>query len=308
MKVLVVCSYRSYAQYGVAPFIYEQVEMLRRLGVEIDYYLLHKKGIGGYLKERKGLIDKINEFHPDIIHAHFGLCGLLANLQRKVPVVTTYHGSDINNSQSYRFSRWAIKLSQWNIFVSPQLVAKANPKEHYSVLPCGIDLSLLRQLDKTECRKQLGLDLNKHYVLFSKMFTDPIKNYPLAKASVDKMHNKAELLEFIGYSREQVPVLMNAVDAVIMTSLTEGSPQFIKEAMACNTPIVSVEVGDVKSVIEGTDGCYLAERNADDIASKLDKAVLYGKTKGRDKIVVFDQKHILEQIYNIYKKVLNETH
>lgn len=101
---------------------------------------------------------------------------------------------------------------------------------------------------------------------------------------------------------------MNAVDAVVMTSFTEGSPQFIKEAMACNTPIVSVEVGDVKSVIEGTNGCYLAERNADDIASKLDKAVLYGKTKGRDKIAVFNQKHIAKQIYNIYKKVLNETH
>ena len=94
------------------------------------------------------------------------------------------------------------------------------------------------------------------------------------------------LMELKGYTREQVATLMQAADVFLMTSLTEGSPQVIKEAMACGCPIVSVDVGDVKEVIDGVDGCYLTERETNSIAECLKRAIAFpGKTRGREVII-----------------------
>ena len=126
MKILIVCSQNS---GKIAPFIIDQVDALMKSEVECDYYTVKGKGILGYLKNRKGLTAKINSFQPEIIHAHYGLSGLLANLQRKIPVVTTYHGSDINISKIFIFSKICMFLSQYNIFVSEKNLNKAHLKK-----------------------------------------------------------------------------------------------------------------------------------------------------------------------------------
>ncbi len=316
MKVLVVCSYRNYVINGVAPFISEQVDAIINNGVECDYFLVTGKGVWGYLHNYRKLKEKIYDYKPDIIHAHFGLCGLLANLQRKIPVITTYHGSDINKIGVYLFSIWSMLLSRWNIIVSHRQERRVICKKKYSLIPCGINMELFRPLDRMECRKRMRFDTNIQYVLFSKMFTDPVKNYPLAKASIDRlnMHSqksgkKTTLLEFTGYSREDAVILLNAVDAVILTSHSEGSPQFIKEAMACCTPIVSVDVGDVKKTIGNTRGCYIVESDADKIANALAKAVSFGTTKGRERIIQLGYSNdlIAQRVIEIYNKVLNNN-
>ena len=310
---------------GIAAFISEQMNAVSQFGAEHSYYLIKGKGILGYLRELPQLRKAIRAYKPDIIHAHYGLCGLLANLAtRRVPVVTTYHGSDINNPSVYCYSRPSLVLSKWNIFVSDKQVAKVQPKGKYSVIPCGVNVELFDAADKQDCRKALGLDAKKKYVLFSKMFYDPVKNYPLAKAAIDKVNellrsmsrdkslndgNDVELLEFIGYTREQTMMLMNAVDAVIMTSISEGSPQFIKEAMACGCPIVSVDVGDVKERVAGVDGCYVAKtREPQELSELLSLAINHSRTKGREKLIAdgFDNRTIAQQVIEVYRKVLNK--
>lgn len=305
MKVLIVASYRAYSKTGMAPFVSDQGKVLFSNGIDIKYLLVKGKGVSGYLKELPSLKKSIRDFQPDIIHAHFGLCGLLANLQRKIPVVTTYHGSDINFKRSYRFSLFSILLSKWNIFVSQKLADKVGVRKKYSIIPCGVDTSIFHPMEKVECRKVMGLELSEKYILFSKMFSDPVKNYPLAKKAVDLLPFKATLLEFNGYTRVQAAKLMNAVDAVIMTSHSEGSPQFIKEAMACGCPIVSVDVGDVRDIILGTEGCYIVERNAYVISKALESAISFGKTDGPSKILKFDNNLVAEQIKIIYDTVKN---
>ncbi|MDR3704393.1 MAG: glycosyltransferase [Paludibacteraceae bacterium] len=301
MKVLVVCSYNA---GSIAPFIVEQAEALIDRGFEIDYFTIQKKGITGYLLSRKKLLQKINSYTPDIIHAHYGLSGLLANLQHKVPVVTTYHGSDINNPKARFFSFIAIKLSKFNIFVSQKLIDIAKPKGKYTYLPCGIDLSLFQPKSKMEARKKLNLDVQKKYILFSGTFSNTVKNYPLAKQAVETLQ-AVELLELNRYARWQVALLMNAVDVVLMTSFTEGSPQFIKEAMACNCPIVSTDVGDVKEVIGSTTGCYITSFDATDVTDKLRQALVFNsRTSGRSEVLRFDNKLIVEKIIEVYNQVL----
>lgn len=325
MRVLIVCSHRTYTADGIAPFIKEQIEAVAKYEVEYAYYLHQGKGVIGYLRELPKLRKKIREWKPDVIHAHYGLSCLLANMAtRRIPVVSTYHGTDINNPKVRRLSKIAIRISAWNIFVSHKNMELAGCIEspNASLIPCGIDDTLFVPMDKEECRKRLKWrdESGEKYVLFTKQFTNPIKNYPLAKAVIDEVNSRetrverraqrVELVEFKGYTREQSVWLMNAVDAVIMTSFTEGSPQVIKEAMACGCPIVSVDVGDVKERMEGVDGCYVSKnRDPQELADLLQNALVFeGRTKGRDALKeqgLFNSQ-IAERLIRIYESVMNE--
>lgn len=305
MKILVVASYNK---NRFAPFIVEQAESLKHVGCEVDYFGVVGKGIKGYLNAFGELRNKIKSFRPDIIHAHYGLSGLFANLQRSVPVVTTYHGSDINLHKVLRLSKISMKLSAWNIFVSQRNVDIAKPKINYVLLPCGVHLPNYVEEDICAVKQKLNWNPNKKYILFAGAFDNRVKNAKLAQDSVSLVEN-AELIELKGYTREQVTALFYAVDAFLMTSFTEGSPQVVKEAMACGSPIVSVDVGDVAERIEGLEGCYIAERNPQDIADKLQQALsLNSRTKGCERIIELGLTNdlVAKKLVEIYRKILNK--
>ncbi len=304
MRVLIVCSKNS---GKIAPFIVEQVEALNRLGVTTDYFTIGQKGVGGYLKSRKPLLGKIADFRPDIIHAHFGLSGLLANLQRRVPVVTTYHGSDINCPEVFRFSKWSIRLSAYNVFVSKKNFNKA-VKNHQkaTIIPCGVDIDVFSPMDKYEARKQIGLAHNNRLVLFAGSFKNSVKNPELAISAVRESDDETDLIELAGYNRQEVSLLMNAVDVCLMTSHNEGSPQFIKEAMACNCPIISVDVGDVSDIVGETYNCFITDYKADEIANNIQMILKNGqRSNGREKIIYLglDNISIANRILDVYKTV-----
>ena len=305
MRILVVASYNK---GRFAPFILEQTEALKKLGCEVVFFGLQGKGIGGYLSNLSALKKQIKAFRPDVVHAHYGLSGLLANLQREVPVVVTYHGSDINDKRVLRYSKITMRLSAWNVFVSSQTLEIAKPKRKFSLIPCGIDLSDMQLTPKAEARQRMGLDETKKYILFAGAFDNAVKNAPLAKEAVAMLHDgNVELLELKGYSREEVTLLMCATDALLMTSHTEGSPQVIKEAMACGCPVVSVDVGDVKQRMKDVEGCFVAEtREPKELADLLQKAMnMEGKTNGRAKIVAdgLDNRQVAERLKDIYETI-----
>jgi glycosyltransferase involved in cell wall biosynthesis len=307
MRILVVASYNR----GLfAPFIVEQAEAISRVGCEIGFCGVKGKGMKGYLMNLLALKKEISSFCPDVIHAHYGLSGLLANLQREVPVVTTYHGSDINDKKVLPFSKMALRLSAWNIFVSQKTMLTVGTKRNCTLLPCGIDLCNMQLTEKNEARRLIGLEAGKVYVLFAGAFDNLVKNAALAKETVGLLHdNRVELLELKGYSREQVNLLMCAANAFLLTSFSEGSPQVIKEAMACGCPIVSVEVGDIKERIEGLEGCFVSTKhNAQELAVLLQKALSFeGRTQGREKLMVdgLDNNVVAQQLVGIYKKVVS---
>ena len=325
MKLLVVASDKG---GHFVPFIEEQITALEALGVQIIRYGITGKGIIGYLRCLPALKRAIQQHQPDLIHAHYGLSGLLANLQRRVPVVTTYHGSDINVPAVRRFSKIAMCLSAHNIFVSQRNVTLAlSPnslityrlKKRYTLLPCGVNIPQPWSEMQTQRVEQLTLNqwvqekLNagvKH-VLFAGAFNNAVKDPELAKAAINELASegvKAELIELKGYNRDQVNALMYNCDALLMTSKTEGSPQVIKEAMACGCPIVSVDVGDVAERVEGVDGCYVvSSREPAAIAEALQKALAFpGKTNGRQRIIEMglSNEQVAERLMAIYKQLL----
>lgn len=302
MRILIVASYNK---GRFAPFITEQAESLSKNGVEIDYFGVVGKGLAGYLKNIRSLKQKIEDFRPDIVHSHYGLSGLLANLQRKVPVVTTYHGSDINDPKVLGLSKIAMRLSAWNIFVSKKNVEMSGLTGKYSLLPCGIDTDNFAVKDKAEARKELGWKMDGQYVLFAGAFDNAVKNAALAQAAVALLPG-VDLVEMKGFSRQQVASLFYAADVFLMTSKSEGSPQVVKEALYCGCPIVSVDVGDVAEVTEGILDCYIAKPVEEDLAQKL-RLVLASplRTQGRTVILAkgMDNKTVATKLLDIYKRV-----
>ncbi len=305
MRVLIVASYNKNC---FAPFILEQAQALRQHGVVVDYFGVVGKGIKGYLGALSLLRKKINEFQPDIIHAHYGLSGLLANLQRKVPVVTTYHGSDINVAAVRRFSMIAIRLSAWNVFVSKRNVELAKIHKKFSLLPCGVDVDNFAIQNKKDARDALQWDQNGKYVLFAGAFDNEVKNAPLAQAAVQLLQN-VQLVELKGYSRQEVATLFCAADALLLTSFTEGSPQVVKEAMACNCPVVTVDVGDVKERLEKVQPSAIVERNPQSIANALHVILEHGgRSNGREEFMHqgLDNRKVAEKLIQIYNNILNK--
>lgn len=306
MKVLVVCSKNS---GRIAPFITDQVEALQKAGVSCEYFTIEGKGIKGYLLNLLPLWREIKVCRPDIIHAHYGLSGVLANLQRRVPVVTTYHGSDINNPKVRRFSKIAIRLSAWNIFVSQKNIQLSGVGKRFSLIPCGVDTSVFKPMDKAVCRQKFGFDPDEKLILFAGGFDNKVKNPELAMEAVAKIPD-ARLLELKGYNRTQVAELMNAVDVCLMTSHTEGSPQFVKEAMACNCPVVSVNVGDVEELLQGVEHCEIVERETDKIAKSVSELLnLNQRSSGSEKLKYsgLESLYVVDKIKSLYQNIIENA-
>ena len=341
MKILIVASDKN---GRFAPFIEEQMAALEARGIEVLRYGITGKGILGYLRELPALRRAIRQHRPDIIHAHYGLSGLIANLQRMVPVITTYHGSDINVPAILRFSKIAMRLSAHNIFVSKRNVVIAYPKSfpegkdfdteeklpslqgrgwdrHFTLLPCGVNIPepwselQTQQVEQLTLNQwvQRKLDKDAEYVLFAGAFDNAVKDPELAKSVIAVCNStfanrQIELIELKGYSRNQVTALMYNCHALLMTSKTEGSPQVVKEAMACGCPIVSVDVGDVAERTSGVEGCYVVPtREPKDIAEALQEALAFGRrTNGRERIIEMglSNEQVSKRLEIIYENVL----
>lgn len=308
MRILFVCSKNK---GWIVPFIAEQAESIRKLGHCVEFFCVEGRGVNGYIRCLFPLKKRINEFKPDIIHAHYGLCGLLANFQREIPVVTTYPGSDINDSKVRPFSIISIKLSRYNLFMGTRQMdrVKRHLNNNSEILRYGIMADNFIPMDKSVAREKLGLSQDDKLVVFAGKFTNKVKNAELAKQAVALMEG-VKLMELTGcYTKQEMCYLMNSADAAIMTSHSEGSPQFIKEVMSCGCPIVSVDVGDVAEVIDGVEACYITDRDPENIASALYNAILYErKTKGRERILELGltNEQVAEKLVHIYKHICDK--
>ena len=314
MKILIVASDKG---DKFVPFIEEQIAALLTCGVQIARYGITGKGIVGYLRELPALKRMIRTEQPDIIHAHYGLSGLLANLQRKIPVVTTYHGSDINVPKLLRLSKISMCLSIHNIFVSKRNISIARPNRKFSLLPCGVNLTDDQLYSRSNARKMLGIDENAIIVLFAGAFNNTVKDAHLAQSAVLVLNQRFEnvkhcnnlpkLVELKGFNRHEVNQWMCAANCLLMTSKTEGSPQVIKEAMACECPIVCVDVGDVAERVSGVEGCYVVRtREPKDIAKALQQAIDFeGKTNGRERIIEMglSNEQVAKRLMEVYEEI-----
>lgn len=306
MRVLFVCSGNFSGEFEHAqPFVHEQMQSLHSLGIFCNKYLVKGKGIWGYLKSAWYLRKVLHKESYDIIHAVYGLSALPAILQYPVKVVTTLIGSDLHGKHK-KLSLLAAGLSAHAIYVSSALLPHNKKPDHNTIIPFGVDLSVFKPLDKELCRNQLSIGKSDIVILFAASKERTVKNYPLAAEAILLLPFKVKLIELgKAYSREELNVIFNASDLLLMTSYSEGSPQVIKEAMACNLPIVSTHVGDVKEIIAGTAGCYITTYSPEGVADKISMVLADGKrTNGREHIQHLDNKLIAARVIEVYEQVL----
>lgn len=309
MKVLLVHSGNAVAGNSSRyTFVYEQGESLRVLGVNIGYFAVVGKGVIGYLSNYRRLQKAINEFQPDLIHAHFGLCGALCVMQSKVPVVITCHNGETLSWYGNIITSLAIQRATHTICVAQHIHDKLYLKpKNYIIKPCGIEMTEL--VDKDIAKQEMGLPNDKYNILFGGSFSNLRKNVALANAALKILNrNDINLIEMKGFSREQVTLLYNACDMLLLPTKSEGSPQVLKEAMAYNCPIVATDVADIAYLLNGVSNSYVTSFDPADVADKIKRVIESGeRTNGRERIMQLQltNNEVAKTIKTIYESILS---
>jgi teichuronic acid biosynthesis glycosyltransferase TuaC len=304
-------------------FVQDEVNALERAGLDVDVYFVNGKSSKlQYFGAPFGLVKRLRSRKYDIIHVHHSFCAFFATMQNTIPVVWTFHEGEITSEESIIRSDSPVKrLAYSKGFkrrmagrVDAAIVVSDHLKEPIGrpdaeTIPCGIDMALFKPLDRLVAREQLGISPDSICVLFPSEPERMGKRFELASAGVELLGKRREtpvkLLCLDKVPHEQVPVHMNACDVFLMTSAFEASPVTVREALSCNLPVVSTAVGDVESVVEGIDGCYIIEPNANDIANKLDLAL--GRPRpfeGREKMRRYSIETTVQKLVELYQRLI----
>ena len=265
-KVLLVTNlYPTPTEPWYGCFVREQAEDLAALG--IDLKVVHFDGrqdSRNYLRAAREVQRRVALERFDLVHAHYGLSGASATLQFRVPVVTTFHGSDYSGAIPWqRYLSWAVARRSHPILVSDEGRRKLRLPSA-PVIPSGVDIERFAPLERRAARRQLGWEEDRQYVLLPGSRSVATKRADLFDAVVSEARKTLPKLAgaaLAGFSRDEVALVLNAVDAVLVTSDREGSPLAVREALACMTPVVSVDVGDLRAVLRDLPGCGVFSRS-----------------------------------------------
>lgn len=296
------------------PFVAEQGEaLMQRFPVTIEHFLIRQGGVTGYLKALVQLVKFADTYKADIIHVHYGLSAIVAILYKYlllkgIKIIITFHGSDINKRTERPISLLAANLSAHNILVYSKMVSFF--RNNYTILPCGIDTEIeLGKREITRFEKQWSRD--DFVVLFSSSFDRDVKDpgfaFDVLKELKCRTTKQVKLIELKGYTRAQLTCIMQAADALLLCSKSEGSPQVIKEAVLNTLPVVANDVGDVREITEGVDTCFIVPKNIDDYVKVLCQLADSGDRIRNRRLVImkYDNRIIAEKLYRIYCGVLH---
>jgi teichuronic acid biosynthesis glycosyltransferase TuaC len=323
LRVLMITSEWPTAELpNSGPFIRQQAELLSSAGVSVDVFRFRgARNPLNYLRAWRQVRNKLSQHSYDLVHAQFGHSGLLA-LPKQLPLVVTFRGSDlegiVGSTGGYTFfgrilqiiSRRVARIADQVIVVSESLVGHL-PNRTYHLIPSGLDLELFKPLPQESARKQLGLPANKRLILFAADPGNPRKRFALAQSAAARLAGRldVELVVASGVPRAKIPIYMGACDVLLLTSLHEGSPNVVKEALACNLPVVSVDVGDVSQRIAGVAGCVLcSDDQPQTIAAGL-ASVLTERRRidGRTVIANLDERILSKSVISVYEQAVSRA-
>lgn len=333
MKILIVCRYKYQFDRNLLPFVLEQGESLRQLDCIVEYFTVR----GSYIFAVRELKKKILEFRPDLIHAHYGLSAITAELQSMVPVVTTFHnGETLNWNVNFLTSLFSLRAKHV-VYVAQHIHDLVYFKhKHHSIIPCGVNMEDCVVMNQSEARKQLGMEDGVKYILFGGGFDNLRKNYALLRQAVERIEQSdwkpveggercgnIVCLEMKGLSRAECVLRMNACDLFALPSHSEGSPQALKEAMACNCPIIATDVADVRHLLGEMEGHYILRnprftteywegdaRSLDEMTELLKEALQFeGRTHGRERIIELGLSNelVAKRLQEIYDSILRDN-
>ena len=330
MKILVIGRYKKQFPLNLLPFVVEQGECLRQLGITIEYMPVR----GNYILAVRELKRKIRAFQPDIVHAHYGLSAITAELQSLVPVVTTFHnGETLNWHVNLMTSLFSLRAKHV-VYVAQHIhdLVYFKAKNH-SIIPCGVNMDDCHIIDQSAARQQLGFEEGGKYILFGGAFDNLRKNYAILREAVERIEQAPWVpveggercgnivcLEMKGLSRTECVLRMNACDLFALPSHSEGSPQALKEAMACNCPILATDIADVRTLLGDLAGHYILrnprktherwdadKKSLQEMTELLQEALCFtSRTNGRDRILEMglSNEQVAKRLIAIYQSLV----
>ena len=307
------------------PFISSQINSLVNEGVETGIYeIMGAHSRMYYITAIREIKKIVKEKKYDIIHAHYSYCGLASYFARTgKPVILSLMGSDLmgvtdkKGRVTFRgridksITQFAVNRVNHIVVKSKKMKEELLTKTPISVIPNGVNINFFKPIEISDTRKELGYNDEEFIILFMGNNSDPNKNFNLAKNASEIFKNyvkngNIQLVNPYGIDQVMVNKYMNIADVLVLTSYYEGSPNVVKEAMACNLPVVSVDVGDVKEIIHETKNCFIVSYSENELAEKL--KIIYGnrtRSNGREKIQHLRSDIIAKKIIEVYKSLLN---
>jgi glycosyltransferase involved in cell wall biosynthesis len=302
-------------------FIRTQVRALEQAGADLELMVLDapwRKLL--YPKGAVAVRRRVARGDIDLVHAHFGYVGIVSRVQRRVPLVVTFHGSDLLGDMvdegrltavgrvQAASGRWLAGRIDAAIVQSAEMARAVPDGTPTYVIPHEVDLVTMRPTDRTVARAALGLDRDRPIVLFAADPAIRTKGYPFAQEAVDRLRRTlpdAELRVVWTETQERLALHMSAADVLVFPSLQEGSPNIVKQAMACNLPIVATDVGDVRERMDGVEGCLIRSRRADEFAAALEALIRSGRrSKGRAAVEDLAGPAVAARIMEVHEQVL----
>jgi teichuronic acid biosynthesis glycosyltransferase TuaC len=309
MRALVVTNMEpSPERPALGRFVRDQVEALRRIdGVEVELFAF-PPGLRAYPRAALALRRRFRGRRFDVVHAHFGLSAWPALAVRGAPHVVTFHGTDLAHPRSGVLSRAVLPFTALAATVSASLAQRvpgAGTRRRVAVLPCGVDLARFRPIPRAEARRRLGLDPGGPFLLF-----------PADPARVEKRFDRARavagetpLLTLVDVAPDEVPLWVNAANAVLVPSEREGFGLAVLEALACDVPALATPVGVAPLALEGVAGAHCGPFDAGAWRAALAPHVAAGdpRVEGRARAELLSADRMAERVAVAWRAILAEA-
>ena len=321
MRILyVVNTYPDHRNPAAEPFVKAQIDSVRKAGAFTQ--VLNISGFKNrlnYLKVLYKLYSIIQKDRFDIVHGHYVYSGWIAALQGKAPSVVSFMGSDLIGRRNkfgdvnlhgkidIHLSKKLSSFIDGVVVKSEEMAGLLSKTKRTIVLPNGVDFEMFKPMPKYICKKELGLEGNCLIVLHIGKKNCLNKGYNIASEAVRLLSEKVRitLVNVNGMAHERMPLFMNASDVLVLPSLYEGSPNVVKEALACNLPVVATDVGDVRKVIGEIPGCLIAERTPEAFSKAIEECVEFNRPfTGRQSVEHLRSDRIALRLLEFYEDII----
>jgi glycosyltransferase involved in cell wall biosynthesis len=309
VRVLVVTNFEpdpSAPQRG--RWVLDQVDEIRRHGVEVDVFSF-PPGSREYIPATRRLRGLLRRERFDLVHAHYGLAGWCARLAGARPLIVTFHGTDVRHWAVGPLSRRLAWRADLVAAVSRALFAPEDGRPGLphvpgaAVLSCGPDLGRFGPLPRAEARRRLGLEPGGRYLLFPANPARPEKRHDRAAELASACD--AELLTGGAIDPDEMPLWINAANAVLVTSDYEGFGLACIEALACDVPVLSTPVGAAPYALRGIAGCLCApyETSVWSAAAQPHLAAGDARIQGAGRVAPLSAARMAERVLAAYRDI-----
>ncbi len=293
------------------PFFEQQVSVLEDRGIECTVLGVPGEYDGSsgrtpldYVRYYPKILSAVRSTDFDLVHANYGLTVPFALAQPTRPVVLTLWGTDLMSDQEWlrSISRHGAKRS--NAVIAPSRAMGKRLETPHELIPFGVDTDLFRPISQIKARNRIGWETEKPIVLFPYDTERSVKDFPRAKKLAERTETDLQLRAISGVSHDEMPYYMNASDALLVTSERESGPMVVKEASACNLPVVSTDVGFVRETVDGVSNCFVSD-NDDELVDGL-RAIARkrGRSDGREVIDGLSLESMGELLVSLYGRLV----